>query len=67
MKSNLNKDAVIKKGSSSENLGQNVIWNGPFDTTGRPRGQGSSSGKNGMTLNNIKPTCNTTPLAKRKH
>ena len=39
-------------------LGANVLWNGPFDTTGFPKGKGSSSGKDGIILNNDKPmTC----------
>ena len=31
-------------------LGANALWNGPLDTTGYPKGKGSSSGKNGISL-----------------
>ena len=62
------KDTRFKKevGTGRKDLGDNVYWDGPFDTSGMPKGEGSSSGKNGIILNNIKPIRNNTPLAKRK-
>lgn len=46
-------------------VGENVLWDGPFDTTGLPKGKGSSSGKNGMIFNNDKPTCKFGPITMR--
>ena len=31
-------------------IGENTLWDGPLSQEGRPHGQGSSSGKNGMKL-----------------
>lgn len=46
-------------------LGANVLWDGPLDTTGLPKGKGSSSGKDGIILNNIKPEYNAQPITQR--
>lgn len=45
----------LDKEAKLSGVGANAIWNGPFDTTALPKGKGSSSGKNGMVFNNIKP------------
>jgi hypothetical protein len=37
-------------------VGANAIWDGPLDTTGYPKGKGSSSGKNGIKLRFDQPT-----------
>lgn len=52
--------------ASQSGVGANALWNGPYNSTGLPKGKGSSSGKDGIILNNDKPTRNDTPLAKRK-
>lgn len=41
--------------------GLNHLWDGPLDTDGYPKGQGSSSGKNGMKLKMDCP-CEATAL-----
>jgi hypothetical protein len=67
MKSNSNKDTRTKEDATSKkDLGMNAFWDGPYNTVGSPKGEGSSSGKDGMILNNIKPEYNNTPLARRK-
>jgi hypothetical protein len=58
-------DAEAKKSG----VGANALWNGPFNTTGFPKGKGSSSGKDGIILNNAKPEacgCAITQRAKNK-
>lgn len=46
-------------------VGANALWDGPFDTTGYPKGKGSSSGKNGVKLRFDQPTCNSEPITQR--
>ena len=46
-------------------VGANALWNGPFDTTALPKGKGSSSGKNGIILNNIKPFYQEGPITQK--
>jgi hypothetical protein len=43
-------------------LGANVLWNGPFDSTGYPKSKGSSSGKNGIKLRFDDPVCKPGPI-----
>lgn len=43
-------DPHLMKMARDKVSGLNHLWDGPFDTTGYPKGQGSSSGKNGMKL-----------------
>jgi hypothetical protein len=38
-------------------VGANAIWDGPLDTTGYPKGQGYSAGKNGIKLRFDDPSC----------
>lgn len=38
-------------------VGANAIWEGPFDTTGYPKGKGSSSGKDGMEVSKADCGC----------
>ncbi len=40
----------IDKEAGMSGVGANAIWNGPFDSTGYPKGQGYSAGKNGIKL-----------------
>jgi len=46
-------------------VGANALWDGPFDTTGYPKGKGSSSGKNGIKLRFDEPTYNAQPITQR--
>jgi len=43
-------------------LGANALWNGPLDTTGYPKGKGSSSGKNGIKLRFDEPVYKPGPI-----
>ena len=53
------------KEAALSGVGANALWNGPFDTTALPKGKGSSSGKNGIIFNNIKPTYQSGPITQR--
>tara|TARA_R110000868_G_scaffold234980_3_gene488687 strand:+ start:564 stop:770 length:207 start_codon:yes stop_codon:yes gene_type:complete len=68
MKLNIKKHPITRndKEASLSGVGANALWNGPFDTTALPKGRGSSSGKDGIIFNNIKPEYNDTPLARRR-
>jgi hypothetical protein len=46
-------------------VGANAIWNGPFDTTALPKSKGSSSGKDGIILNTVKPVCDPRAITQR--
>jgi len=46
-------------------VGANALWNGPFDTTALPKGKGSSSGKDGIIFNNIKPQYSGLPITEK--
>ena len=52
--------------AKTSGVGANALWNGPFNTDSLPKGKGSSSGKNGIILNNDKPSCNPSiPITKK--
>ena len=53
------------KEAALSGVGANAIWDGPLDTTALPKGMGSSSGKDGMIFNNIKPQYNAQPITQR--
>jgi hypothetical protein len=59
------KTAEHDREAALSGLGANVLWDGPLDTTGLPKGKGSSSGKDGIILNNIKPQYNGEPITQR--
>ena len=40
----------LKPGSKVGIVGESHVWDGPLDQTGRPHGEGSSSGINGMEI-----------------
>ena len=40
----------IDKEANMAGVGANAIWNGPFDSTGYPKGKGNSAGKDGIKL-----------------
>jgi hypothetical protein len=46
-------------------VGANALWDGPFDTTGYPKGKGSSSGKDGIKLRFDQPSCSPEPITQR--
>jgi hypothetical protein len=56
---------VNDKEAALSGVGANALWNGPFDTTALPKGKGSSSGKDGIILNNIKPNYNGLPITEK--
>jgi hypothetical protein len=43
-------------------VGENSIWDGPLDQTGRPHGVGSSSGITGMQVLKAKSYYNARPI-----
>jgi hypothetical protein len=57
---------VFDKEAKMSGVGANALWDGPFDTTGYPKGKGSSSGINGIKLRFDEPTCNgCAPITQR--
>ena len=46
-------------------VGANALWNGPYDSTGLPKGKGSSSGITGIVLNNDKPSYSPGPITQK--
>jgi hypothetical protein len=57
--------SVHDKEAKMSGVGANALWNGPFDTTGLPKGKGLSSGKDGIILNNAKPVCDPRAITQR--
>lgn len=66
-------NAIIKKEiqtthdkeAALSGVGANVLWDGPLNTDGLPKGVGSSSGKDGIILKNIKPQYNGQPITQK--
>lgn len=56
---------VFDKEAAMSGVGANAIWAGPLDTTALPKGMGSSSGKDGIIFNNIKPEYNPQPITQK--
>ena len=56
---------IFDKEAKLSGVGANALWNGPFDTTGFPKGKGSSSGKDGIVFNNAKPVCDPRAITQR--
>jgi hypothetical protein len=56
---------AFDKEAALSGVGANAIWDGPLDTTALPKGKGSSSGKDGIILNNIKPEYNPQPITQK--
>jgi hypothetical protein len=57
---------VFDKEAKMSGVGANALWDGPFDTTGYPKGKGSSSGISGIKLRFDEPTCNgCAPITQR--
>ncbi|MFY8170618.1 MAG: hypothetical protein ACOVK2_05835 [Candidatus Fonsibacter sp.] len=51
--------------AADSGVGANALWSGPFNTDSLPKGKGSSSGKNGIILNNDKPNYLAGPITQR--
>lgn len=56
---------VFDKEANRNGVGANALWSGPLDTTAFPKGKGSSSGKDGIILNNDKPMYKAGPITQR--
>jgi len=56
---------AFDKEAKMSGVGANAIWDGPLDTTGYPKGKGSSSGKNGIKLRFDQPSCSPGPITQR--
>ena len=67
MNLNIKKHPITRddREAAMSGVGANALWNGPFDTTALPKGKGSSNGKNGIILNNIKPIYNGSPITQK--
>jgi len=66
LKSKVHPMHPLDREAKMSGVGANAIWAGPFDSTGYPKGQGNSSGKNGIKLrfdNCIEP--NGLPITQR--
>lgn len=50
IKAKLHPMTVLDTEAKLSGLGANVLWSGPFDSTGYPKGKGSSSGSKGVKL-----------------
>lgn len=56
---------IHDKEAKTSGVGANALWAGPYDSTGLPKGVGSSSGKNGMIFNNDKPSYSSMPITQK--
>jgi hypothetical protein len=67
MNLNIKKHPITRddKEAALAGVGANALWAGPFNTTALPKGMGSSSGKDGMIFNNIKPEYNGQPITQK--
>jgi len=45
------------KAADRNGVGANVLWDGPLDDSGLPKGKGLSSGKDGIKLRFDDPSC----------
>jgi hypothetical protein len=62
IKAKLHPITPFDKEAALTGMGANAIWSGPFDSTGYPKGKGSSSGKNGISLRFDDPTYKPGPI-----
>jgi hypothetical protein len=65
IKAKLHPVTSFDKEAKMSGVGANALWDGPFDTTGYPKGKGSSSGKNGIKLRFDQPTCTPGPITQK--
>jgi hypothetical protein len=57
--------SLYGKGADSKDLGIQVLRDGPFNTSGRAKGKGRSSGSKGMILNLDKLSASPLPITQR--
>ena len=57
--------SIHDKEAKTSGVGANALWAGPYDSTGLPKGIGSSSGKNGIIFNNAKPSYSAGPITQK--
>ena len=57
--------SIQDKEAKTSGVGANALWAGPYDSTGLPKGKGSSSGISGIILNNAKPTYSAGPITQK--
>lgn len=67
MNLNIKKHPITRddREAAMSGVGANALWNGPFDTTALPKGRGSSSGKDGIIFNNVKPVYDPRAITQR--
>ena len=65
IKAKIHPTTPFDKEAKMSGVGANALWDGPFDTTGYPKGKGSSSGKNGIKLRFDEQTYNAQPITQR--
>lgn len=65
IKAKLHPVTEFDKEAKMSGVGANALWDGPFDTTGYPKGKGSSSGKNGIKLRFDQPTYIPGPITQK--
>jgi hypothetical protein len=61
-KTDPNYDKTMASKNTHGVVGENAIWDGPLDQTGRPHGVGSSSGIKGMQVLKAKSYYNALPI-----
>lgn len=57
--------SIHDREAKTSGVGANALWNGPYDSTGLPKGKGSSSGITGIVLNNDKPSYSPGPITQK--
>lgn len=57
--------SIHDKEAKTSGVGANALWAGPYDSTGLPKGKGSSSGITGIILNNDKPSYSYGPITQK--
>jgi hypothetical protein len=57
--------SIHDKEAKTSGVGANALWAGPYDSTGLPKGKGSSSGITGIVLNNDKPSYSPGPITQK--
>lgn len=65
IKAKLHPVTPFDKEAKMSGVGADALWAGPFDTTGYPKGKGSSSGKNGIKLRFDNPPYSPGPITQK--
>ena len=53
---------ALDREAKMSGVGPTAIWDGPFDSTGYPKGSGSSSGKDGMEISKSECGCSRSAM-----